>query len=199
MDRGTPIDRVYIEVFLHERRGDITGHVLEIGSDYYTKKFGQGASAVTVLHYNDPSPPVTIIGDLTTGIPELSDASVDCVLCIQTLHEIYDVQAALRTIHRLLTPGGVLLATGPGITQACNPERHDWGDFWRFTSLSLHRLTANLFGSEQVSIRTYGNVLAATAFLHGVAAEEVRRETLDFYDPNYELLVAVRAVKTLTA
>jgi len=41
----------------------------------------------------------------------------------------------------------------------------------------------------------YGNVLAATAFLHGLAAEELTREELDHRDPDYELLIGVRAQK----
>jgi len=35
----------------------------------------------------------------------------------QTLHLIYDVRSAIRTLHRVLKPGGVLLATFPGISQ----------------------------------------------------------------------------------
>ena len=38
-------------------------------------------------------------------------------------------------------------------------------------------------------------VLAAAAFLFGLAVEELRPEELDYQDPDYELLIAVRAVK----
>jgi len=37
-DRGTPIDRYYIENFLSQHRNDIHGIVLEIGDNTYTKK-----------------------------------------------------------------------------------------------------------------------------------------------------------------
>ena len=42
---------------------------------------------------------------------------------------------------------------------------------------------------------TFGNVLASIAFLHGLAAEELREDELNYHDPDYELLIAVRAVK----
>jgi len=40
-------------------------------------------------------------------------------------------------------------------------------------------------------------VLTAIAFLHGLAAEELRREELDYCDPDYEVLLTVRAAKSL--
>jgi hypothetical protein len=38
-------------------------------------------------------------------------------------------------------------------------------------------------------------VLAAIAFLHGLAAEELRQEELDYRDAHYEVSILVRAVK----
>jgi hypothetical protein len=46
-----------------------------------------------------------------------------------------------------------------------------------------------------VTVTSYGNVLAATAFLQGLAAEELHPEELDYRDPDYEVLISVRAVK----
>ena len=39
------------------------------------------------------------------------------------------------------------------------------------------------------------NVLAATGFLYGVAADELRAAELDSHDPLYEVVVGLRAVK----
>src|SRR4051794_37443694 len=39
-DRGTPIDRYYIETFLSKNADDIRGRVLEIGDNSYTVRFG---------------------------------------------------------------------------------------------------------------------------------------------------------------
>ena len=41
----------------------------------------------------------------------------------------------------------------------------------------------------------YGNVLAATAFLHGIAAEELDAAELLQLDPDCPTLIAVRAQK----
>jgi hypothetical protein len=56
-----------------------------------------------------------------------------------------------------------------------------------------------VFPPELVSVAPYGNVLSAIAFLHGLAAEELRPEELDHHDPDYQVLIAVRAVKPVPA
>jgi hypothetical protein len=106
---------------------------------------------------------------------------------------IYEVEAAIGTLHRMLAPGGTALVTFPGISQTCRPERDLWGDYWRFTSMSARRLFESAFAPEGVRVEAYGNVLAATAFLFGLATEELRVEELEPRDPDYEMLIAVRA------
>jgi len=103
--------------------------------------------------------------------------------------------AALKTLYRILKPGGVLLATFPGISQISRHDMDRWGDYWRFTTLSARRLLEKVFPAANVRVEAYGNVLAAIAFLHGLATQELRQEELDYGDPDYEVLIAVRAVK----
>ena len=43
--------------------------------------------------------------------------------------------------------------------------------------------------------KSAGNVLAAIAFLHGLAAEELRQKELDYRDSHYEFSIMVTAVK----
>src|ERR1700704_5832421 len=40
-DRGTTIDRYYIESFLSRHSGDVRGTVLEVHNDTYTQRFGK--------------------------------------------------------------------------------------------------------------------------------------------------------------
>jgi SAM-dependent methyltransferase len=193
-DRGLPLDRYYIEGFLGTHALDIRGHVLEIKDDAYTRRFGgDRVTRSDVLHAAEGNPKATIVADLAGALHIPSD-TFDCVILTQTLQYIYDLQAALRTLYRILKPGGVLLATVPGISQ-CNRAMERWDDYWRFTTLSSRRLLAETFPPKLLTVESYGNVLAATAFLQGLASEELRQDELDQHDPDYELLITIRAVK----
>jgi len=57
------------------------------------------------------------------------------------------------------------------------------------------RLFGETFPEAEVRIEAHGNVLVAVSFLHGLAAEELRQEELDHHDPDYEVLITLRAVK----
>jgi len=194
-DRGQPGRRYYIDNFLTRHAQDVHGHVLEIGNDTYTQKFGAGrVEKLDVLHVTEGNPKATIVADLTRADHIRSD-TFDCIIFTQTLQCIYDVQAAIQMLYRILKPGGILLATFPGISQISRYDMDRWGDYWRFTTLSAKRLFEEVFLPENVEVDAYGNVLAAIAFLHGLAGEELRRRELDYHDPDYEVLVTVRAVK----
>lgn len=196
-DRGQPIDRYYIEAFLLQHSADICGRVLEIGDPGYTRKFGGDRVVQSdVLHAVPDNLQATLIGDLATGqgIPE---EAFDCLLLTQTFPFIYDVGAAIANSYRALKPGGVLLATFPGISQISRYDMERWGDYWRFTDASARRLFGDVFGPHNVTIETYGNVLVACAFLHGLAAHELKQEELDCHDPDYQVLITVHAVKRL--
>jgi hypothetical protein len=88
-----------------------------------------------------------------------------------------------------------LLASGPGISPISRYDADRWGDFWRFTSLSVRRLFEQAFGRENVEITVHGNALAATAFIQGAASEELDAADLAHRDPNYEVTIAIRAVR----
>jgi SAM-dependent methyltransferase len=197
--RGLPVDRYYIEQFLSAHAGDIMGHVLEIKDDNYTVKYGgDRVTTSDVLHKSEGNPKATIVADLACA-PELLADTFDCIVCTQTLQFIYDLKAAISTLHRILKPGGVLLVTIPGISQISRYDMDRWGEYWRFTSLSASMLFADAFSVSGVTVQAYGNVLSAISLLHGLASEELCKEELDSIDPAYEVLIAVRAVKLETA
>jgi SAM-dependent methyltransferase len=198
-DRGTPVDRYYIAAFLSRHRtfegyaaGDLRGVALEVGGDDYARAFGGAIERLDVLHATADNPQATIVGDLATG-EGLSPEVYDCVICTQTLNSIYDVHGAVATLHRILKPGGVALVTVPGIAGAVAPDRYLWGDYWRFTTGSLRRLFEASFDAGGIEIEGFGNLLSTTAYLHGLAAEELSPAQLDCHDPAYELLLTVRA------
>jgi SAM-dependent methyltransferase len=193
-DRGRPIDRYYVENFLLSHASDIRGRVLSIGDDFYTRRFGgQRLTQIDVLDTVPGNPAATVVADLTAAEHIPSD-SYECIILTQTLQLIYDVRAAIRTLYRILKPGGVLLATFPGISQTADK---DWAEkwFWNFTPVSAHRLFGETFPPQNIEMEAFGNVLVAISFLHGLSVEEMRQEELDFRDPGYDVTIAIRAVK----
>jgi SAM-dependent methyltransferase len=194
-ERGQPIDRYYIERFLDQHRHDIRGRVLEIGDNAYTRQFGQErVDESVVLHVAEQKEHVTLIGNLT-DISSVPAESFDCFIVTQTLQLIYDVQAAVRTIHHGLKPGGVALVTVPGISQISRYDMDRWGHYWSFTTRSAEELFAAVFPGDHLQIQAHGNVLAAISFLHGLASSELRRSELNYCDPDYQLLITIRAVR----
>jgi SAM-dependent methyltransferase len=176
-------------------RSDIRGHVLEIADNTYTHRFGgDRVTASDVLHVEAGHPNATIVGDLTCA-DHISSGSFNCVILTQTLQFIHDVPAVLRTVKRILKPGGVVLATVPGISPISRYDMDRWGHFWAFTTRSAERLFEEVFPATDIRIETHGNVLAASAFLYGVASQELQQKELDYCDPDYEVIIAVRAAK----
>lgn len=190
--RGTPIDRYYIERFLAEHADDIRGRVLEIGDDSYSRRFGgERVEKQDILHVAPGHPAATIIGDLADP-SVLPPGSFDCIILTQTLHLLFDLEAAVDHLFKALAPGGVALITVPGISPI---DRGEWRESWHWslTGNALTRLLNGPFDQGQIAISTYGNLRAATAFLHGAAVEEVGRSGLDPFDPAYPVTVAARA------
>jgi hypothetical protein len=193
---GQAIDRYYIERFLVAHVPDIRGRVLEVGDDSYTRRFGGNAvHRRDILHAVPGNPKATIVADLARDGDQLPAAAFDCVILTQVLHVIADPSAAVRTTYRILRPGGVVLATLAGISQISRWDMERWGDYWRFTTASARPLFVSMFPMDHVSVEPHGNVLTAMAFLQGLTAEEIRPEELDYLDPDYQVLITVRAVK----
>ncbi len=199
-DRGTPVDRVYIEGFLRRHATDIRGRVLEAKDRAYTCACGGDAVVRSdVLDIDAGNPEATLVADLEHPEQLPADA-FDCFILTQTLHLIYAARAALAAAARTLRPGGVLLVTVPAISQLdAWSLRQGGGDYWRFTSHALRRLLSEAFPGGDVQVEGAGNVLAATAFLQGMAAEELDPDEIRFHDPVYELIALGRAVKPASA
>jgi len=194
-DRGRPVDRYYIEIFLADHAAHIYGHVLEVGDDHYSRRFGAGAiTRQDVLHVVPEFPGATIIADLASA-PHIPSEVFDCVILTQTLHYIFDLEGAVATLYRILKPGGVALITLPGISRVCRDQADTESDCWRFTAASAWKLFSARFGADRVQIRTYGNVKTAIAFLGGLAAEDLQAADLEEHDPDYQVIVAVVASK----
>jgi len=200
LERGTPIDRYYIDKFLSAYAEAITGSALEVGELRYLRMFGERATRKCILA---PSLEIVkpgrgidevVIGDLTNA-SMLPKERFDCFVCTQTLNFIYDVKAAVAGAHRLLSPGGIFVGTVSGISQISRYDMDRWGDYWRFTTLSLRRSIGEVFG-ESVVVESYGNALAAQFFLQGVAVEDLPDcSLLDRRDDDYQVTIGFYAEK----
>jgi SAM-dependent methyltransferase len=194
-ERGTPVDRYYIDDFLRRNADAIRGAVLDVYDDDNSRRFGSElVSSVDVLHRTPGHAGATIVADLTDA-PVIADGSFDCILLTQTLHLVYDMRAALQTVHRILRPGGVALITVPTVSQLCVDPEDEWEDCWRLTGSAARRLIEEVFPPSCVHSETHGNVLSAISFLHGLAAEELTAGELDHVDPLFPVLVGIRAEK----
>jgi len=194
-DRGTPIDRLYIEHFLMNRNVDIKGKVLEVAESTYTKKFGINVDVSQILHFDKSNSQATIVGDLSAP-QDLPEGVADCFICTQTLNFIFDVQSAIIGCYKLLSDGGVFLGTVAGLSQISRYDMDRWGDHWRFTDLSIKKMFEEVFGEGHVEVHVYGNALAATAFIQGLAVEEMPSvKKLMQVDENYQLIIGIKAIK----
>lgn len=191
-DRGTPVDRVFIEAFLERHAADIRGEVLEVGDGEYTRRFGgPRVSRSEVLDIDPGNRAATITADLQAA-GALPAARFDCMVLTQVLQLVPDPLAALRECARTLRPGGVLLAT------LASASRIDRGagvpDLWRVTEAAAWHWFSSAFAPERVEIRSFGNVLSCSAFLLGLSAEELGADELERHDPYFPLVIAARAV-----
>ena len=83
-ERGTPIDRVYVEEFVGSHAADIRGRVLEIAAPDYTTRFGRDVERSDILMATEGNPQATIVGDLADA-PHIPDDTFDCAIVTQTL------------------------------------------------------------------------------------------------------------------
>jgi len=193
-DRGTPVDRVYIERFLASHAADIRGAVLEIADDTYAQRFGGSAvDCIDVVDIDASNARATVISDLRNAANLPSDR-YDCLIVTQTLHVISDLTAVVAECARLLRPSGVLLATLPCASRLAT-EYGPEGDFWRATPAGARELFAPYFPEPDLQIRAYGNLQTTSGFLYGLAAHELPPESFDAIDPAYPLIVGIRATR----
>jgi SAM-dependent methyltransferase len=192
-DRGTPVDRYYIEQFLELCRQDIRGRVVEVGNRTYTDRYGHDVERCDVLDNNSANPHATLHIDLESAQALPSD-EYDCLVLTQVLQFVFHLGPCLHELHRSLRPGGVLLATLPCLSRIDLSYGVE-NDYWRFTAAACKRLFGEVFGADQVSVYSYGNCPVSIAFLAGAAVEELSTKELGFQDEVFQFLVAVRAVK----
>lgn len=186
-DRGTPIDRWYLTQFVHEHADRIRGVVGEVSEALYAPMGGDAVDVVEILDVDAGNPRATVLADLGDE-RALPRGRFDCLIVTQTLQYIPDPEAALRGLGAALRPGGALLLAVPALTPHDDIEA-DEGDYWRFWPAGFRVLLERSLPGARVQLRACGNVLAATAFLQGISAEELTAAELAHRDARYPVVV----------
>ncbi len=184
-ERGTPVDRYYVDQFFTAHRHLITGRVLEIQTKDHIRKYGSGVTAADTLDISPEFRP-TYCCDLASATP-VQDGSYDCFVLPNTLCFLRNLDAALREARRIVKRGGVILATVPGFV----PLTPDVEDYWHASADGWRVVAARVWPDCETTIESHGNCLAAAAAMYGIAAEELADAELDASDPRYPVLVTI--------
>lgn len=185
-ERGTPVDRYYIEQYLERESKEITlcDRVLEVGEDTYSKRFFPNSES-DILDYS--------MGMDLTKKETLPESRYDVFICTQVLHQIYDVKSAIEGAYYLLKEGGVLLATVCGnISKLARNDEYE--HYWGFTECSLKKIVGEVFEKE-IKTEFYGNSAVATAFVQGISLEELDKAILNKKDKDFTICISVTAKK----
>jgi hypothetical protein len=166
--------------------------VLEIQGPAYARRFGQALVRIDTIDIDSAFSP-TFLCDLAEA--DVIPSNVyDCFLLPATLQGLKDIEACLRHALRVVRPGGVILAT----TAAFAPLMPDVPDYWRMSAAGWQELAARCWPGCHVDVHAYGNCLAATASMMGLAAEELTEAELDADDPRYPVVVSLACRKPVS-
>lgn len=190
---GAGIDEWYSDGFLRRQAGlagyvtgDLAGSVLEVvapgsASRGLAERLLAPVGDVTRIELSD--------GSFGQGSPRRFDA----VVLPLSLQYAESLPAAARAALDLVLPGGVVLATLPGIGPLAHGSAR-WPERWHVTALGARRVFESASPSATVTVQSFGNVLTATAHLYQLPANALSRGERELHDPDFPVVVAVRVV-----
>jgi SAM-dependent methyltransferase len=188
-DRGTPIDRFWIESFLSTNKDLIRGDCLEVGDNRYTKKYGHSIGVSDILDINPRNKKATVISDIR-NLKNVKSKSYDTIILTHVLGMVDDYNSAISECRRVLKRRGCLLVTVCSFGSLASGKDMN---FWRFTEASARYVFSKYF--SDIHITSYGNVLTGQAFWVGLSQEELTQEELTYNDPFYPCVIGIVAIK----
>lgn len=188
-ERGTPIDRYYIESVLADHSDHIWGDVLEIEDNTYTMQFGGNkVKQSIVMDVSSTDSRVSFNGNIETG-QGIRDEIADCFILTQTLMYIYDLGSAAHNIIRLLKKGGTALITCSGISQNSRRCMDNYGCYFNFNEDAFVKMFGKESGAQVLETGSFGNVKTVSAHINGLCCEDLAAEDFVPNDKYYPLIV----------
>ena len=188
-ERGTPVDRYYIEKFLSDNKTLIKGDVLEVESAFYTKKYGEDrVKNAIVMDVDAVGAEITFQANLENG-SGIRDEVADCFILTQTLMYIFDLKSAAHNICRLLKKGGHVLITCSGLSQNSRRCMDNYGCYFNFNKAVFDRMFESELSMHVLETGSYGNVKTVSAHLNGLCQEDIKKKDFEINDVYYPLIV----------
>lgn len=186
-ERGTPVDRFYIDKFLEENARFICGDVLEIEDATYTKRYGKKVRRSIVTDVSSHADGISYCMNLETG-EGVQENVADCFILTQTMMYIFNLPKMVENISRILKIGGVALITCSGISQNSRRCMDQYGAKFNFNVSALEKLFQR-DGLSVLKSGSYGNAKTVLAHLAGLCQEDLKKEDFKKNDPYYPLIV----------
>lgn len=82
----------------------------------------------------------------------------------------------------------------PGISESARDDMDNWGEAWRFMSISARRFFGQVFRAEDSTRTTWGNGSSSLASLHGPHFPEFTKAEVDHWDHHYERVIGIRSM-----
>lgn len=190
--RGTAIDQYYVSSFLEQVAADLKGRVLVFRDSTVVARHAERSAVIEVIDVEPRNDQVTVLAD--PGSPgAIKPSSTDCIVLVDGLRWVADVEATLRTVWQGVAAGGVLLVAIPTLSPVTDDALGL--DRWRLTPAGLAEVLRRACPDAEAEIMTFGNPVAAVALVAGLAAEDLDRAELGASDPRFAVVAAARVRK----
>ncbi|MGX7896310.1 glycosyltransferase family 2 protein [Tsuneonella sp. HG222] len=189
-DRGTSIDQFYIDKFFQRHAGAMRGRIEWLRPEP-APALPEGNFAYTFEAEPSGANRVREVAAKFEYEPASAPDGHDCIAWHHGAHDPLELERLIARSRVRLNPGGVLLATLPGVAGGVQTAGAD--GFWAPTPDGARRMFEREFGEGNVEVTSFGNVYAATSFLQGLAVEDIDAAWLDGVDPAFPLVLGIAA------
>ena len=177
-DRGTPVDRMLMELFLQKYCDDEnTGNLLEFSDSSFSDALFPLANKY-VFHFQEGLIPDlgvgnAIVGDLNLLPLPILQAKFDLIISTQVLAFTKNPFLVAQNLVAMLSVGGRIIGTEPFMSQISDYDDNRWGDYFRFTTKGLEQVFSSN-SNVQIATSTFplGNYQSTRMSLQGIVQED---------------------------